>query len=107
MNLKYDGQYYPSTHLTVLKDLCCDVILGHDFQRQHRSVTFQYGGSKPELVIEGENSLCALTTARIEEPSLFPNMPEGCKPIAVKSRQYSKDDQLFRNRYLNCYLKEL
>ena len=78
----------------MLNDLCCDVILGHDFQKQHESVTFQYEGSKPKLVTKGENSLCAPAIAKIDEPSLFSNMPEGCKPIAVKSRQYSKDDQL-------------
>ena len=69
--------------------------MGHDFQKQHKSVTFQYGGEKPELEITGTDSVCALTTAMIDEPYLFPNLPQGCKPIAVKSRHYSKDDQLF------------
>ena len=86
MHLKHKDQDYPSTHLTVLNDLCCDVILGHDFQKQHESVSFKYRGSKPELVIKGENSLCALATAKIDEPSLFSNMPEGCRLIAAKSR---------------------
>ena len=31
----------------------------------------------------------------IGAPSLFPNLPQGCKPIACKSRYYSKDDKLF------------
>ena len=95
VNMMHNGQEYPSACLGVLKDLCYDIILGHDFQKQHKSVTFQYGGEKPELEITGTDLVCALATAMIDEPSLFLNLPQGCKPIAVKSRHYSKEDQLF------------
>ena len=70
---------YVRTHLAVLKDLCCDIILGHAFQKQHKSVTFQYGGNKSELEIEGTSTLCSLATTRIDELSLSPNLPLGCK----------------------------
>ncbi len=79
------------------------MILGHDFQKQHKSVTFQYGGNKPSLRV---TSNCALATADIEEPSLFPNLPQQCKPIAVKSRHYCKDDQLFINDQISRLLSE-
>lgn len=95
VDLVHLDQSYQCFQLGVLKDLCCDVILGHDFQKQHKSITFQYGGNKPSLKITGIEPVCALSTADIEEPSLFPNLPQQCKPIAVKSRRYSKDDQLF------------
>ncbi|XP_076052612.1 uncharacterized protein LOC143032026 [Oratosquilla oratoria] len=103
VDLGHVNQNYPCVQLGVLKDLCCDVILGHDFQKQHESVTFQYGGNKPSLRV---TSNCALATADIEEPSLFPNLPQQCKPIAVKSRRYSEDDQLFISDQLSRLLSE-
>ncbi|XP_076037194.1 uncharacterized protein LOC143022734 [Oratosquilla oratoria] len=103
VDLGHVNQNYPCVQLGVLKDLCCDVILGHDFQKQHKSVTFQYGGNKPSLRV---TSNCALATADIEEPSLFPNLPQQCKPIAVKSRHYSEDDQLFISDQLSRLLSE-
>ena len=32
--------------LSVLKDLCSDIILGHNFQRLHKSLTIDMGGTK-------------------------------------------------------------
>ncbi|XP_063888888.1 uncharacterized protein LOC135115803 [Scylla paramamosain] len=46
------------------------------------------------------------SSADIEEPSLFPNLPQQCKPIAVKSRHYCKDDQLFINDQISRLLSE-
>ncbi|XP_064083977.1 uncharacterized protein LOC135199749 [Macrobrachium nipponense] len=94
-DLVHLDQRYPRIQLGVLKDLCCDVILGYDFQKQHQSVTFQYGGNKLSLKITGAKPVCVLATADIDEPSLFPNLPQQCKPIAVKSSRYSQNDQLF------------
>ena len=42
---------YPSHRLGILKALCRDVILGQDFQKEHKSVIIEYGGSKPELTV--------------------------------------------------------
>ncbi|XP_068222901.1 uncharacterized protein [Palaemon carinicauda] len=95
-----------SLKLGVLKDLCCDVILGYDFQKQHQSVTFQHEGKRPSLKITGAKPVCVLATADIDEPSLFPNLPHQCKPIAVKSRRYSQDDQLFIKDPISHLLSE-
>ncbi|XP_064086095.1 uncharacterized protein LOC135201146 [Macrobrachium nipponense] len=105
-DLVHLDQRYPHIQLGVLKDLCCDVILGYDFQKHHQSVTFQYGGNKPSLKITGAKPVCVLTTADIDEPSLFPNLPQECKPIAVKSRRYSQDDQLFVKDQISHLLSE-
>ncbi|XP_064080564.1 uncharacterized protein LOC135197423 [Macrobrachium nipponense] len=105
-DLVHLDQRYPCIQLRVLKDLCCDVILGYDFQKQHKSVTFQYGGNKPSLKITGAKPVCVLVTADIDEPSLFPNLPQQCKPIAVKSRRYSQDDQLFVKDQISHLLSE-
>ncbi|XP_064117671.1 uncharacterized protein LOC135223096 [Macrobrachium nipponense] len=105
-DLVHLDQRYPRIQLEVLKDLCCDVILGYDFQKQHQSVTFQYGGNKPSLKITGAKPACILATADIDEPSLFPNLPQQCKPIAVKSRRYSQDDQLFVKDQISHLISE-
>ena len=86
VTIKYQGQTYKEFHLSVMPGLCSDLILGLDFQSQHDSVTFKYGGTKPPL------SVCSLTTLNIEPPSPFENLTVDCHPIATKSRRYSKDD---------------
>jgi hypothetical protein len=58
-----------------------DIILGQDFQKEHKSVIIEYGGSKPELMIPKSTPVCALSAASVEEPSLFANLRPDCKPI--------------------------
>ena len=80
---------YTNIHLNILDNLCTDIILGTDFQEQHKSIVIEYGGSKPTL------TFCALTTLNVELPMLFANLSEDCRPIATKSRKFSKPDQQF------------
>ena len=49
VNINLNQRTYSSVRLGVLKDLCSDIILGQDFQKQHKSVIFEFGGTKPEL----------------------------------------------------------
>lgn len=93
VDLEVNNVLYPTTSLGVLHNLCCDLLLGQDFQRQHKSLIVVYGGAKESFRV-GE-SVTALSSAKVEEPSLFPNLPPKCKPIATKSRRFSSDDQLF------------
>lgn len=95
VDMMLNGRSYPSTHLGILKDLCSDMILGLDFQKQHKSLTIEFGGPKPELTVTNTTSHCALSAALVDEPSLFGNISPTCKPIATKSRRFSKDDQSF------------
>lgn len=48
---------YAFTQCSILKDLCCDIILGHDFQKQNKRITFQYEGNQTGLEISGTDSL--------------------------------------------------
>ena len=76
--------------------LCClscalksDIILGHDFLKQHENVTVSFGGSKPPL------NVCGLATFSVSPPSLFENMSPNCTPVATKSRRFSEEDRAF------------
>ena len=86
----HTGQHYTGTRLAVLKDLCSDVILGYDFQKEHSRLTFELGGSGPELNVNS-TSMCALSAATVNEPSLFINL----LPIPTKLRYFNKDDRDF------------
>ena len=79
--------------MKVLKNLCSDVLLGQDFQSMHKHVIFQYEGEKDDFVVS--KTSCALTSASTQFPSLFQNLSKNCSPIAVKSRRFNADDQLF------------
>ena len=91
---------YKKVKLNVLAGLCTDLILGLDFQAQHESIVLSLGGTKPALKV------CGLSTLNIEAPSLFHNTSPDCKPIAVKSRRFSKDDARFIDMEVQRMLKE-
>ena len=75
--------------LSVLDDLCVDIILGLNFETQHDSVTFKLNGNKPPIEI------CGLSVLNVEPPHLFCNLSHDCKPIAIKSRKYNSSDKMF------------
>ena len=100
VTIKYQGQTYKDFRLSVMPGLCSDLILRIDFQSQHDSVTFMYGGTKPPL------SVSSLTTLNIEPPSPFSNLNADCHPIAMKSRRYSKEDLTFIGNEVEQLLKE-
>ena len=92
--LGLNDKSYTSVHLTVIKDLRCDVVLGREFQSQHLKVTFEYGSQLLELV-KGTGACYALEAANIAKPTLFPGISTKCKPIATKSRCFNKEDADF------------
>ena len=57
---------YTCTRLGVHKDLCSDINLGHDFQKEYERVTIELGGSKPELIIPNSSPVCAVSAATID-----------------------------------------
>ena len=98
---------YSSVRLGILKDLCSDIILGHDFQKMHKRVTIEFGGTRPELVIPCKNPTVPISSAAsIEEPLLFGNLLPGFKPIASKSRRFNKEDQEFIDQEITRLLSE-
>ena len=52
-NIKVMGKEYKLFKLSLLPDLCADVILGQDFMKLHKSVEFTLLGSRPKLTICG------------------------------------------------------
>ena len=76
------------------------MLLGQDFQRLHESVTLNYGGSLPPIVI------CGLTAMKIDPPELFAHLSSDCKPIATRSRRYSAEDRAFIEREIQRMLRE-
>ena len=105
-DINLNQRVYKSTRLGVLKDLCSDIILGHDFQKEHERFTIEFGGRKPKLIIPNSTPICAISAATIDEPSLFSNLLPDCKPIASKSRRFSKDDQDFIQQEVTKHLSE-
>lgn len=103
LNLK--GECYRKTKLSVLQDLCCDVILGQDFMSQHSSVTVEFGGPKSNLNVSNCGT-CSVLSALVETPRLFSNLSSSCKPIATKSRRFSKDDTIFISSEIDKMCKD-
>ena len=57
--------------------------------KEHSSVEFHFGGSKPLLVLSG------LPPMDVGLPPMFADLPPNVKPIATKSRGFSKRDRSF------------
>ena len=91
---------YENVTMYVMEDLCSPVLLGHDFLKQHRSVSVEFGGSQPPL------ELCGLAAAEVEPPTLFGNLTQDCRPIQMKSRRYSKEDDNFIREEVERLLEE-
>ena len=100
VNLIYNDQHYPKTKLSVIKNLCSDVLLGLDILSRHSEVILKFGGSRPVLKI------CNLAALSVEPPSLFQNLDPKMVPIADKSRKYSQIDQEFISTEISRLLKE-
>jgi len=73
----------------LMGNLCCDVLLGHECQQQHRRVVFKYGGSMPEFIIihSASKQACAVAAANTQCQSIFGNLTADCRPIAVQTRR--------------------
>ena len=100
VSLQYDSGTPVKTKFSILKDLCADIILGHDVLSNHHSIEIKFNGKLPSLKV------CGLATASVPAPSLFANLSTDCKPIADKSRRYSPEDLLFIKKEIVHLLKE-
>ena len=72
-------------------NLMWDVILGREFLREHKSVTFEFGGPKCPLNLNALDVLKGVTPVRL----LFEDLTPDCKPVVCKSRNYSPSDRAF------------
>ena len=98
-DIEIDKRVYPGVKLHVFPDLCADIIFGQDWQTKHENVTIRYAGKRPVKI-------CNLTTLDVTPPPLLQHLSEECKPIATKSRKYSREDQEFVKTETNRLLAE-
>ena len=80
----------------IVPGLCCGLLLGQDFQQLHMRVIIEHGGEFGDFIIASKGEVaCALPAADAGHTSLFPSLPQFCKPIAIKSRRFSYEDKEF------------
>ena len=80
---------YKKVKLYILDNLCAEVILGRDFMEQHKNIVFNFGGSKPSLIVS------ALTAMNVTPPRLFEHLTDDCRPVALRSRKQTPSNAKF------------
>ncbi|XP_041986135.1 uncharacterized protein LOC121738250 [Aricia agestis] len=100
VDLKMNEHFYRRKPLYILNSLCSDIIIGHDILSDHSSVELTFGGTKKPLKI------CNVIAASVPEVSLFANLSENVKPIAIKSRKHSEADKIFIENEIEKLLKD-
>jgi len=94
------GQRYPKFSFGVMDNFCADVILGVDFMKLHRSVTFETAGFRDAICLQTRTSTnvqgaCNVLAAKVDAPHIFRMVDKNCKPIATKSRKFGLEDKQF------------
>lgn len=100
VNITIHQHKYKGIKLLILKQLCSDVIIGHDILKRHSQLEVKFGGERPPIRI------CCVTAANVPEAWLFKNMSPNCRPIATKSRKHSDSDEAFIKSEITKLLKE-
>ena len=110
VTIEVNGRKYQKARLDILQNLCSDVILGHDFQKQHKNVIFSYGRSKEDLIVTSRfpksaaalevnhinpHSTSVAHVADVDASTLFKSVTDKVKPIATTSWFFDKDDRAF------------
>ncbi|KAL0880953.1 hypothetical protein ABMA27_002114 [Loxostege sticticalis] len=75
--------------LLIVNNLCADVIIGHDILRTHSALVLDFGGEEEPL------NICNVMEASVPPASIFSNLSPSIKPIAIKSRRHSEEDEAF------------
>ena len=100
-NVKLNKQNYEQVSFIVLKGLLTDVILGQDFMGKHQNVNIHLGGPLPTLRLGALDAVKTSTPVR-----LFQHLKSECRPIASKSRRYSRSDSVFISYEVKRLFKE-
>lgn len=95
VDLKIKEASYNKVKFLIMASFWCSVILEHDFLRHHSNVEISFGGQKRPL------KLCEPITA------LFANLISGCKPIDIKSRRHTNDENHFIHTEIKKMLREV
>ena len=94
VDIELSNRLYKSVKLMVLPGCVSDIILGLDFQEQHKQVIFQHSkGHLPPLKIC--SSVNKFSTLNTDPPEVFANLVPGWYPVKEKSRKYSQEDKDF------------
>ncbi|GFT05383.1 retrovirus-related Pol polyprotein from transposon opus [Trichonephila clavipes] len=100
VNLKIENFTYQNVELLVMKDLCSDVLIGHDILNRHSSVEIEFDGNRPPLTI------CSLAVTQVLPVSLFSNLNPDCRPLVAKSRRHTVEDNIFMALEVQKLLQE-
>ncbi|GFV79415.1 retrovirus-related Pol polyprotein from transposon opus [Trichonephila clavipes] len=100
VNLKIENFTYQNVELLVMKDLCSDVLIGHDILNRHSSVEIGFDGNRPPPTI------CSLAVAQVPPVSLFSNLNPDCRPLVTKSRRQTVEDNIFMALEVQKLLQE-
>ena len=98
-------RHYDGICFEIIDNLCADAILGQNFFKLHKEIIFEPGGKNQSLTINKnrEKKLC-VSAANIESPYLFEFTSQNIKPIAIRSRSYTKEDSDFINEEIQKLL---
>ena len=105
VDMTLNGKLYTGLTVGIVKNLFIDLILGKDFLKRHKQVTFQFNGSLAPLELASVSN-SGLQAMKIDPPPVFTNISPECKPIASKSRRYSHSDATFIQSETNRLLAE-
>lgn len=86
--------------LSILPDLCTNIILGLPFLKLHQEVRVKFYGDEPVF------NVCGITKLNVPAPKLFTNLTPYCKPIITKSTRFSPEDRKFIESEVSKMLKE-
>lgn len=100
VTLKLDPHTYKDVELLIVSNLCADIIIGYDILKDHSKMEVNFGGTRQPLKI------CCVMAAEIPPVSLFSNLSPDSKPIAIKSRRHSKEDEEFIEREIAMLLSD-
>ena len=95
MDIVIENETYQQVGVVIMKNLCIALLLGGDFQSQHKRVVFQYNGFRADLFVPKINHLNVMSESGIKPASLFNNLLSDCHPVATKSRRFNAADQKF------------
>ena len=98
VTIELKGKRYDDVRLDILHNLCSDVIVGHDFQKQHKNLTFHYGGNKEDVVV---TSCTPRVVSTVNTKQRLPQRITDANVAAVDPPTLFKsvlDDLLLRNQ---------
>ena len=108
VNLKIDKQLFSGVTVSILPDLCCDMVIGHDLLSRYKKLIVNFSGECKDLQLplDDKNPMCSVAQAKITPQSLFSNLSEKCHPIACKSRKYSGPEHEYIAKEIKRLQKE-